>query len=364
MENLVKSSKIDCQFWKGKRVLVTGHSGFKGGWLSIWLHRLGAKVFGISLPSTIEPNLFQQAQVDDFCAQSHMCDICDFDEVSDLVHDIDPEIVFHLAAQSLVRTSYIEPIATFNTNVLGSVNLLESFRALSNIRVVLMITTDKVYKTLESPRPFVEGDALGGHDPYSASKACSEIVITAYRDSFLRSQGVNLATARAGNVIGGGDWAKDRLVPDAIRAWEFGEALAVRNPEAIRPWQHVLEPLSGYLILAQSLWSDSRLAGAYNFGPNKEDLSSVRDVVQLMCDHFDNMQVTFSGQEDTMFESDYLALDTEKVWETLAFSSNWNLHKSITKTLRWYEKWSSGANAASLCQSDISSYEKDFPRTS
>ena len=364
MEDLVKSSKIDHHFWKGKRVLVTGHSGFKGGWLSIWLHRMGAKVFGVSLPPAIDPNLFKQAQVEDFCAHSFMCDICDFDGVASLVRDIDPEVVFHLAAQSLVRTSYIEPLSTFNTNVLGSLNLLESLREVSSIKVVLMITTDKVYKELELPRPFVEDDILGGHDPYSASKACSETAINAYRDSFLRSQGIALATARSGNVIGGGDWAKDRLIPDAIRAWGSGDKLIIRNPEAIRPWQHVLEPLAGYLTLAQCLWSDPRLEGAYNFGPNKQNPSSVRHVVQIICDQLDDLAVTFSNPEEDMFESAYLSLDTEKARRLLAFSSEWNIHESIAKTLMWYERWSAGVDAASLCQNDISSYENGIRRTS
>ncbi len=233
-------------FWHGKRVLVTGHTGFKGGWLVLWLRQLGATVCGTALPPATNPNLFELARVAEGI-DSHFCDIRDSEHLAALVRACRPDIVLHLAAQPLVRASYRDPLGTFSSNIMGTAHVLDALRGLDSVRVALMVTTDKVYRNLEQPYPYREDDALGGHDPYSASKAASEIVIASYRDAFLREQGVAVASARAGNVIGGGDWSEDRLIPDAVRAWQADEILEIRRPQAIRPWQHVLEPLHGYL---------------------------------------------------------------------------------------------------------------------
>ncbi len=256
----------DASFWRGKRVLLTGHTGFKGAWLALWLRRLGAEVTGVALPPADEPSLFTLADVGGLC-DSHLQDIRDAARLAAVVKAARPQILLHLAAQALVRASYRDPVGTFATNAMGTAHVLDALRGLDGARVAVMVTTDKVYRNLEQAVPFRETDELGGHDPYSASKAAAEVVIASYRDAFLSEQGVAVASARAGNVIGGGDWSEDRLLPDAVRAWQAGEALHVRRPAAIRPWQHVLEPLAGYLILAETLWDRPALAGAYNFGP-------------------------------------------------------------------------------------------------
>ena len=358
MEDLVEPIFIPrSEFWKGKKVLVTGHTGFKGSWLSIWLNRLGAEVIGISLPQREKPNLFCEAQVEYLCSQSHFCDISDFLKFPELVRNINPDIVFHLAAQALVRPSYQDPVTTFSTNFMGSVHLLDAIRGLSDVRVVVMITTDKVYKTLQSPRPFREDDALGGYDPYSASKASSEIAIASYRDAFLTEQSVALATARAGNVIAGGDWSVDRLLPDAVRAWKAGETLLIRRPDAIRPWQHVLEPLAGYLILAESLWSRPELAGSYNFGPKEQDLVSVKAIIELARKSFHNAKVMHGDVNDGPFESEYLALDTSKAKNKLGYFPVLNCKESVERAVNWYVSWNSGETASDLCNSDLDYYE-------
>ena len=254
-------------FWQNKRVLVTGQSGFKGSWMVIWLQQMGAKVCGVSLPPQTAPNLFTLASIEALCEESHFCDIRDAKHLENTMAAFQPDIVFHLAAQALVRASYADPLDTFATNVMGTAHLLEAIRLISDVKVALMITTDKVYKNREWIWPYREEDPLGGHDPYSAGKAASEMVIESYYQSFLKHQDKAIASVRAGNVIGGGDWSADRLIPDAIRAWQNKQVLNIRNPEAIRPWQHVLEPLSGYLLLAEKLWQNPEKTGAYNFGP-------------------------------------------------------------------------------------------------
>ena len=286
------SAHLDYKFWHGKRVLLTGHTGFKGGWLALWLHRLGAHVIGISLPPTTSPNLFDLAKINELC-DSHFCDIRNIEALTTLVSSAQPEVVFHLAAQPLVRHSYQKPAETFDTNVLGTAHLLDALRGLRSVKAVVMVTTDKVYRNNEWRWPYREDDILGGKDPYSASKAASEIVIASYRDSFLAEQGVAVASARAGNVIGGGDWSADRLIPDTVRSWQKSETLKIRRPNAIRPWQHVLEPLAGYLTLAEQLWKNASLAGAYNFGPPTQEVSTVRDVIELAQTAYGNGTVQY-----------------------------------------------------------------------
>lgn len=343
-------------FWRGKRVLVTGHSGFKGSWLLIWLHRLGAEVTGISLPPHTTPSLFTLAAADRLC-RSHFCDIRDVRGLGELIKDSRPEIVFHLAAQALVRVSYREPLATFATNVMGTANILNALRGVDTVRAAVIVTTDKVYRNHEWPWPYRESDALGGHDPYSASKAASEIVIESFRDAFLRAQGVAVASARAGNVIGGGDWSEDRLIPDAVRAWQAGRALEVRRPQAVRPWQHVLEPLEGYLSLAEKLWQHPELSGAYNFGPNTSEAATVREVVELARAAYGLGDVCFGDGSEGPHEAAWLALEVAKARALLGSIARWSLGEAINRTMTWYRAQHDRGDAQALCQAEIADYE-------
>jgi CDP-glucose 4,6-dehydratase len=348
----------DKSFWANKRVLLTGHTGFKGGWLAVWLEQLGARVVGIALPPEAEPNLFTLANIHKLIFQSHFCDVNHRNKLSRLIVSARPEIVFHLAAQPIVRASYLDPLNTFATNIMGTANVLNSLRDLTSVRVAVMITTDKVYKNKEIPSSYSELDALGGYDPYSASKSASEMVISSYRDAYLSNQGVAVATARAGNVIGGGDWAADRLLPDAVRAWQAGEPLLVRRPNAVRPWQHVLEPLAGYLRLAQQLWQNPSLAGAYNFGPSSASEACVRDVVDLAQSAFGFGTTTYEeGSNKGPHEADYLALNTLKTRQALGFSPKWTLLESIVRTMDWYKEQQQGVDAIKLCLAQIEAYE-------
>ena len=343
-------------FWRGRRVLLTGHTGFKGSWLALWLHRLGATVTGVSLPPLSAPNLFSESDVGSLC-ESHFCDIRDAGALAALIRAARPEIVLHLAAQPLVRASYREPRETFATNVMGTVNVLDALLGLDSIRAVVMVTTDKVYRSQEPPRPYREDDALGGHDPYSASKAACEMAIASYRDAFLSAQGVAIASARAGNVIGGGDWSEDRLVPDAIRAWEAGEPLIVRRPQAVRPWQHVLEPLYGYLRLAQELWQQPALAGAYNFGPAAGDAVAVRDVVELARRAYGESGVRYDEGSEGPHESAWLGLEATKARDLLDVAPVWVLEDAVRRTIAWYRARREGADIRQLCLADISDFE-------
>jgi CDP-glucose 4,6-dehydratase len=343
-------------FWRGKRVLLTGHSGFKGSWLAIWLSRLGAEVTGISLAPNTSPNLFSLAEVERLC-NSYFCDIRDADALTVQVKAACPDIVFHLAAQPLVRASYRAPVNTFSTNVMGTVHLLEALRECDAVRAAVMVTTDKVYRNKEWVWPYREEDALGGHDPYSASKAASEIVINSYRDAFLAARGVAIASARAGNVIGGGDWSEDRLLPDAVRAWQAGSPLEIRRPQAIRPWQHVLEPLWGYLSLAQKLWDHPELAGAYNFGPPASEAVTVQDVVKLARCAYGSGEVRFGDGQGGPHEAGLLALEVAKSKAALNVTAKWSLTEAVTRTMHWYRDVARGGNAADLCHAEIADYE-------
>lgn len=343
-------------FWSGKRVFLTGHSGFKGSWLALWLHRLGAKVTGVSLPPATEPNLFSLAKVD-AVADSHFIDIRDADRLSECIRATAPEIVLHLAAQPLVRASYRQPLATLATNVMGTAHLLDALRGVDSARVAVLVTTDKVYRNQEWPYPYRENDPLGGHDPYSASKAASEIVAASYRDAFLAERGVAVATARAGNVIGGGDWSEDRLIPDAVRAWDAGKTLMIRRPQAIRPWQHVLEPLAGYLLLAEQLWQRPELSGAYNFGPETSAAATVREVIEEARASYGHGEVQWGDGNEGPHETGWLALETVKSRTTLGIVPKWPLSEAIERTMRWYARLQKGADARSLCLSEIAEYE-------
>lgn len=352
----------DPGFWRGKRVLLTGHTGFKGAWLALWLQRLGARVAGVALPPVSEPNLFHAAAVAELI-DGRCFDIRDAAALSALVGQVQPEIVLHLAAQALVRQSYAQPLDTLATNVMGTAHLLDAVRQCGGVRVVVVVTTDKVYRNREWHRPYREGDALGGHDPYSASKAAAELVVASYRDAFLAARSTAVATARAGNVLGGGDWAADRLLPDAFRAWSNGTVLEVRRPLAVRPWQHVLDPLAGYLRLAQVLWNAPDLAGAYNFGPNSAESVPVGELVQLAQRAFGGGQVQLHAEPAGPHEAGTLLLDNSHARAVLGVSPCWPLAQAVEKTMAWYRQFAQGAGARDLCLADLAAFESSHAPT-
>lgn len=344
-------------FWRGKRVLLTGHSGFKGAWLALWLTRLGAQVTGLALPPASTPNLFTLARVADGLRASPWCDLRDAQAVAALVQHTRPQIVLHLAAQALVRTGYAEPLATWATNVQGTAHVLDALRGQPGARVAVVVTTDKVYRNREWAYPYREDDPLGGHDPYSASKAACELVTASYRDAFLAAQGVAVASARAGNVIGGGDWASDRLIPDAVRAWEAGRTLQLRHPGATRPWQHVLEPLAAYLCLAERLWAAPQLAGAYNFGPLPHEAARVGDVIKMAASAYPESATSYQNDIDSPHEADWLALETAHARQALGVAPRWHLATAVERTMAWYRTQADGADARALCLADLAAWE-------
>lgn len=349
---------IQTSFWIGRRVLVTGHTGFKGGWLALWLQRLGAEVTGLALGPDTQPNLFALAKVTSGIVASHTIDIRNAQAVRDVVQSARPEVVFHLAAQSLVRRSYVQPLDTFSTNLMGTAHVLDALRDAPDAQVAIVVTTDKVYANREWHWPYREDDTLGGHDPYSASKAACELMVESYRKSFFDAKGVRVATARAGNVIGGGDWSPDRVLPDAVRAWQDGQALDVRRPNAVRPWQHVLEPLSAYLTLAQALWHGQAPAGAYNFGPALHDAVSVRQVVCLAQRAWGNGAEVYWGDGSSgPHEAGLLALEVTKARSVLGVTPRWDLNGAVGRTMSWYKKQIDGSNARELCLADIAAFE-------
>ena len=358
LENLAMISRRPSKdFWCEKRVLVTGHTGFKGMWLSLCLHRLGAKVSGISLAPDSSPNLYNLIDFQNI-GESILCDIRDLKKLSDQFQTVDPEFVFHMAAQPLVRKSYLHPVDTFSSNITGTVHVLECMRTLLSLKAAVMITTDKVYKDHKIKKPYIESAPLGGNDPYSSSKAACEIVINSYRKSYFEELCIPVASARAGNVIGGGDWSEDRLIPDAIRAWEKQETLRIRRPNATRPWQHVLEPLHGYLMLAQQISSDQEKAQAYNFGPDIDATASVREVITIANNFFGEGEVEFDDSIEGPHESDWLSLDTSKSQKELGFIPQWSLSETIQHSISWYKDLQKGEDALTLCNQQIALYNK------
>jgi len=358
VKRLSSSSLPDPAFWEGKRVLLTGHTGFKGSWLALWLHTLGAEIHGLALDPPTEPNLFSIAKVSNLLTSDFRIDIRDEEKVLDTFVHVKPEIVFHLAAQALVRDSYTHTVSTFATNTLGTVNILEAVRTTPLVKVAVMITTDKVYANREWPYPYREIDALGGNDPYSASKASAEIIINSYRRAFLEEQGKSVSSARAGNVIGGGDWSKDRLVPDAIRAFISNTPLQLRNPDAIRPWQHVLDALSGYLVLAEAQWRDpQRFAHPWNFAPDRGTEATVGYVASQLADMWgSDAHFVISPSLDDPAESGLLRLDASMAHTHLGWLPGWSLNDALKKTVEWYKYWVTGGDIQEYSLNQIQSY--------
>lgn len=350
----------DPVFWRNRRVLITGHTGFKGSWLAFWLTELGAQVTGLALPPETEPSLFVQLGLDRRL-NHQLGDIRDASLLKDLVLKTRPQVVLHLAAQPLVRFSYQEPAVTWATNVMGTIHLLDALRLLDHPCSAVMITTDKVYRNNEWLYGYRENDPLGGHDPYSSSKAAAEIAIASWRSSFCgpfphQTPHLRVASARAGNVIGGGDWAADRIVPDAMRALGRGEAIGVRNPGATRPWQHVLEPLSGYLRLAEAVTASADLASAFNFGPQLEANRSVRELVEVALDHWPGH---WQDQSDPTapHEASLLNLVIDKAHHQLGWTSRWDFSTTVARTVNWYRRVEEGqASALECCQDDLAVY--------
>lgn len=329
------------QLFKGSKVLVTGHTGFKGSWLTSWLYKLGADVSGISLGAVSNPSHFDTIELDEF-VRSYYIDIRDKNKLQVAIKEIKPDFVFHLAAQSLVMKSYSDPIETWETNLMGTINILEALRGLNNSCIVTLVTSDKCYKNVEWLWGYREIDELGGTDPYSASKAATEVAIHSYVKSYFpKNNKIRIAIGRAGNVIGGGDWAENRIVPDCIRAWASSESVVIRNLYSTRPWQHVLEPLSGYLNLALHLSNDNLLHGeAFNFGPLAQQNYSVLQLIQEMKKHWDKVSwVEDNGVQKSIFESTLLKLNCDKALHFLNWHSVWNFEQTILETTTWYRKY-------------------------
>lgn len=338
LEGLVMQS-VNPELWRGRSVFVTGHTGFKGSWLSLWLARMGAKITGYALAPDSQPSLFELANVSKLMLAHHEADVRSLSTLQAALFAAQPEIVFHLAAQPLVRRSYREPVETWSTNVMGTVNVLEAVRTCPSVKAVVVITTDKCYENKEWHWGYRECDPLGGHDPYSASKAGTELVVQSYRRSFLAEKGVLLASARAGNVIGGGDYSEDRLIPDAVRAVENQQPLLIRSPLATRPWQHVLEPLHGYLLLAERLLTGDRAcAEAFNFGPTSEDNVAVCDVLSRIQAYWPELawQVDALAAKQAPHEAGFLYLDSSKARRVLDWQPRWHLEAGLEKTAEWY----------------------------
>lgn len=343
-------------FWRGRSVFLTGHSGFKGGWIALWLSHMGAQVHGYSLQPPTTPNFFNETRLASRLANSTIDDIRSLEALKSAMCAAKPSLIIHMAAQPLVRESYNTPVETFATNVIGTVNVLEAARYAGTVEAIVNITTDKAYENQEWIWPYRENDRLGGHDPYSSSKACAELVAAAYRSSFLNKAGIQLASVRAGNVIGGGDWASDRLLPDFLRSIDANEKLRIRSPGAIRPWQHVLEPLSGYLMLAERLLTDGyEFAEAWNFGPEDSDAKSVAWIVDRLCQKISNARWELEG-EPQPHEAGLLKLDSSKAKAKLRWMPRWPLETALDKTIDWHLAWREGRPMADFSIQQIEAY--------
>ena len=355
MEGLV----ADSDFWNGKNVLITGHTGFKGGWLSIWLSSMGAQVTGIALEPETSPNLFSSAGVSKL-VDSLTLDIRNKDALVKSFASSQPEVVFHLAAQALVRRSYLDPVGTYEVNVLGTLNVLEAVRQTSSVKSVVIVTTDKCYENREWEWGYRENEPMGGHDPYSSSKGCAELLVASYRSSFFSSkESPSIATVRAGNVFGGGDWSEDRLIPDLCRSIMSETSVVLRNPSAVRPWQHVLDPLNGYLLLAEALSTNGEVyAQAWNFGPKDEDAKTVEWVVKETIKNWGVGSYEVDSSEQ-LHEAQYLKLDCSKARQRLGWSPLLGIEEGIEYTIKWYKAHYANERMAELCVFQIDQYTKN-----
>ena len=352
-------TSIDKDFWQGKRVFLTGHTGFKGSWLSLWLFSLGVEVKGYSLNPPTVPSLFNEAKIDSVI-ESCIGDIRDQDTLFESMVSFNPDILIHMAAQPLVRYSYDEPIETYEVNVIGTAKVLEVARSCSNLKAIVNITTDKCYENDGRAQGYKENDPMGGYDPYSSSKGCAELVASSYRRSFLQEQGIGLASVRAGNVIGGGDWADDRLIPDILRSFEKNEAVVIRNPKATRPWQHVLEPLSGYLVLAQKLYQNPKeYAEGWNFGPNEQDVQPVEWILDNMISKWPNSSWELD-KNSSPHEAGFLKLDISKAKSILGWQPVWELSQTLEEVISWHKAWLNKENMQAVCFTEINNFTKDM----
>lgn len=357
---------VDPKFWGDKRIFLTGHTGFKGGWLSLWLTSMGAKVTGYALAPNTTPNFFEAADVEGVLEKSYIADIRDLDNLQKAMAEARPEIVIHMAAQPLVRYSYLNPVETYATNVMGTVHILESIRSLDSVRAAVIVTTDKCYENKEWAWGYRENEAMGGHDPYSNSKGCAELVTSSYRQSYFSPEKysqhrVAVASARAGNVIGGGDWSDDRLMPDAIKAFEAKIPLMIRNPLATRPWQHVLEPLSGYMVLAQALYQEGvAFDGGWNFGPRDDDVRTVQEVINLLIKNWGSAASWTQDQSEQPHEAHSLKLDCSKARQYLNWIPRWNLEKAIENITQWEQAYRQQKNMREISLQQIATYQNTW----
>jgi len=345
------------KFWDSKRVLVTGNTGFKGSWLTHLLQSLGSEVIGYSLPPPTDPSLFKLSRADEGITMVHG-DIRDHKLLLETLHRYRPQIVMHLAAQSLVKQSYENPVETYDVNIMGTVNILDVIRNTPGVKAAVMVTSDKCYENLEQDRPYSEEDPMGGYDPYSSSKGCDELIISAYRRSYFNQTTTALASVRAGNVVGGGDWAKDRLVVDAMLAFMNGKPLVVRNPEAIRPWQHVLDPLCGYLLLTEKLWEQGpSYSSAWNFGPFKEDSKSVSQIADMLCRYWgDNASWVSDNTPTFQHEANLLFLDARKAHMHLGWHPQLDTATSLAWTVNWFKAYSQGKDMRAFTLKQLNEY--------
>lgn len=349
---------MNLEFWKGKRVFITGHTGFKGGWTSLWLKKLGANVKGYALEPSTLVSFYDVAKVADGI-ESQFGDVRDLDLLRKSMLAFAPEIVIHMAAQPLVRASYNDPVGTYQTNVIGTVNLFEAIRSCDSVKAVVNVTTDKCYQNNEWEWGYRETEPMGGYDPYSNSKGCSELVTSAYRQSFFNQRSaVSLASARAGNVIGGGDWSDDRLIPDALKAFDARKPVVIRNPLATRPWQHVLEPISGYLTLAEKLYVfGNEFAEGWNFGPNEGDTRPVGEVMDYLVAHWPSKGSWVLDENEQPHEAQLLKLDISKAKSRLNWEPKWSLNKALESIIQWHHSWLDGDEMQATTLSQINEYE-------